>query len=134
MNKVTAHLVIAVLDLAALLACYFVVSEWQSIEKQLALGAEGITFQSYFGVYGLLLIVPLTHIVVLFKWQGAVRKWVNRFLVTVFLVMGGTVFILNSYLENKIITAGYLYCQQQSEMMTFSNFKTYLREDIPCSK
>lgn len=134
MNKVTAHLVFAALDIAALAACVYVFTEWRGIDRLISASSDSISVQSHLGFYALMIMVPVTHILALLKWQAPVKKWVSRFLVALFLLLIVGAFNLGSYIEDKLLTAGYHYCAEQSETMTFSEFRTYLKENIQCSE
>lgn len=132
MNKLTAHLVLAALDIAALAACYYVVTEWSSINQLITDGSESITMQSHLSFYALLIMVPIIHIMTLFKWQESTKKWSNRLLVALFLLFITGAYTLDSHLENSLLSAGYHYCTEQSETMTFSEFRTYIKDNKKC--
>ncbi|MCP4117881.1 MAG: hypothetical protein GY737_21265 [Desulfobacteraceae bacterium] len=133
MNNTTAHIILGFFDVAALGACYYVFTQWNTIDQQIIGSAESITFQNLIGFYTMMIVVPVTHILSLFQWQGTAKKWANRFLIFFFMLMIVGGFTLSLSFKNKLLNAGYRYCASQSERMTLSEFKTYLREDMKCS-
>jgi hypothetical protein len=133
MNKLTAHIILGVLDIGALVACFYVFTEWNDIAQQINVAVDRIVVQNLIGLYTMMIVVPVTHVLSLFQWQEIWKRWINRFLMFFFLLVVIGAFSLSYYFENKLLTGGYRYCAKQSEMMTFSKFKTYIREDLTCS-
>ena len=133
MNKVRAHIILCFFDIGAIAACYYVFAKWNNIVQQINVSIESITLQSPIGLYLLIVVVPVIHVLSLFRWKGAAEIWANRFLIFSFLFMLVGAFYLSSCFDNKLVTAGYRYCASQSERMTFSEFKTYVRGDLKCS-
>jgi len=134
MNKVTAHAILGVFDIAAIAACLYVFSEWENVNELLDQNTGRLSVQSNLSFYGLMIMVPVTHLLTLFKWQKVIEKWGNRFLVALLLSLVVGAFIMDSYLENKILAAGYQYCASQSEAMTFSEYRTYIKGNNECVK
>ncbi|MCK5229230.1 MAG: hypothetical protein KAR13_03130 [Desulfobulbaceae bacterium] len=134
MNKNTAHIIIGILDVAAVAACYYVFTQWQQIDQLINVNSESITVQNYLCLYTLMVAVPVTHVLALFQWQGTAKNWANRLLLSFFLLVLVGALSLDVYLKDKILNAGYHYCANRSAGMTFSEFKTYLRGDKQCSK
>jgi len=132
MNKLTAHLVLAALDIAALAACYYVVSEWSRINQMISDASESITMQSHLGFYTLLIMIPIIHLSTLIKWQDSAKKWGNRMLIALFLLFITGAYTLGSHLEDKLLSSGYHYCAEQSKTMTFSEFRTFLKDNKKC--
>lgn len=132
MKKVTARLVLAVLDIAALAACYYVVTELSRINQLTSDGPDSVTMQSHLGFYVLLIMMPIIHLSTLFKWRASANKWGNRLLITLFLLLIIGAYTLDSQLQDKLLSAGYHYCAEQSETMTFSEFRTYLKDNEKC--
>lgn len=132
MNKVTAHSILAVFDIAALAACYYVFTEWRSIDELISIGSNSVSMQSHLGFYLLSIMVPVVHILTLFKWPESAKKLGNLFLVALFVLLMVGAFTLDSSLEDKLLSAGYHYCTEQSEAMTFSEFKTYVKDTSQC--
>lgn len=133
MNKLTAHLIFGLLDVAAVAACYHVFAEWNQITQAIAVNSNQVTFQNHFVFYVLMIILPVIHGLTLFSWQDNAKKWANRGLIAAFLILLGIAFLLDMHMEDRLLTAEYRYCEARSEVMTFSEFKTYVRDDIPCS-
>jgi glucan phosphoethanolaminetransferase (alkaline phosphatase superfamily) len=135
MNKPIAHIVILFFDLAAMGCCYFVFYEFNFIKEQISASAEVITYQNIFGLYALTIMVPVIHVTALIKWGRAVKKkWGNFFLVSAFVLLLISVFIFNLLVKNMIIESGYRYCPEKSQQMSFSTFKTYIKDTHPCIK
>jgi hypothetical protein len=133
MNKATAHAVLGAFDIAAIGACYYVVNQWSTIDGQLTSGVAAVTVQTPLGLLLLLAIVPLVHLTTLLKPSEQTKKWLNGTLVMLFVIFIFMGFVFDNRLASKIEAAGYQYCPQQSDSMTFSEFKTYLKEGEPCS-
>lgn len=133
MNKATAHAVLGVFDIAAIGACYHVVNRWFTINDQLTSGVAAVTVQTPLGLLLLMAIVPLVHLTTLLKPSEQAKKWLNIILVALFVVLVFVGFAFDNRLVSKIENTGYQYCPQHSDSMTFSEFKTYLKEGEPCS-
>jgi hypothetical protein len=133
MKKKTAHTIMLLFDAATLAACYYAFSEWQDIHQSIKIEAQTITVQSPFGIYILMLMMPIIHGLTLIDWRGSLKKWINRLIISIFLLMVVGLFFLNSYIDKKIVGSGYIYCAKQSEFMTFSKFNTYVREKALCT-
>jgi hypothetical protein len=134
MNRATAHFVLGILDIAALYACYYVFDTWAQIGEQIENKVEQISIQAYFGLYGLVVLIPFIHILSLFNWKDRVKQWLSRSLVALLLLLFINAFALESIMKSRLIDAGYHYCHALSEQMTFSEFSTYLEDHIPCPK
>ncbi|SDU36878.1 hypothetical protein SAMN05216210_3410 [Halopseudomonas salegens] len=134
MNKITAHLVLGLFDVAAVAACVYVFSSWTNIDGQLSQNVDSLSVSSNLNLAGLMVIVPVTHSMALFNWKESIQKWGNRCLIGLFLFLLVGAFIMDSYLESKILAAGYEYCAGQSEKMTFSEYRTYVGENRACLK
>lgn len=132
MNKASAHIVLAVFDIAALAACYYVFTEWKSISELISANSNNVSMQSHFGFYALLIMVPTIHIMTAFQWPNYVKKWCNLLLVAQLLLLTASAFSLDLFLEDKLRSAGYHYCPSQSEVMSFSEFKTYFKDNSSC--
>jgi hypothetical protein len=93
-----------------------------------------ISFQAYFGLYALVALVPIIHLFSQFNWKDRTRQWLNRSLDALLLLLFINAFVLEAQLKNRLSHAGYRYCQALSEQMTFSEFSTYLDQNLPCQK
>ncbi len=134
MNKTSAHIVLAVFDIAALAACYYVFTEWKNIGELISTNSNSVSMQSHFGFYAILIMVPTVHAMSVFRWPDYVKKWCNRLLVAQLLLLTASAFALDLCLEDKLRSAGYHYCPMQSEAMSFSEFKTYRKDNSSCSE
>lgn len=132
MNKTTAHIIVGLADIAAVASCYYAFIEWMSVTQAINTESESISVQSYFGLYILIILVPIIHITSLIQWNSFTTKLINGSLIILFLLMLFGVILLDSHINNKLKNAGFHYCDKQSVMMTFSEFRTYLKENIPC--
>jgi len=132
MKKSTAHGILFFFDIASILACFYAIREFNEIIDLIAVNAERITFQSYFSFYFLTIFVPIIHGTSLINWNESTKKALNIFLVAVFLITVTGLYSLNLWLETKLTDSNYTYCTFQSNKMTFSEFKTYLKAGIEC--
>lgn len=134
MNKRTAHYVLGIIDVASIYAGYHVLDEWTRIGNQIESKADQISIQAYFGLYALAALVPMIHAFSLFNLKDKAKQWLNRSLITLLLVLIINAFVLESQLKGMLTDAGYRYCQELSEHITFSEFNTYLSDNLPCQK
>jgi hypothetical protein len=134
MNKITAHATLAIADIASLAACYYVYVEWENLKRQILTASDIIRIQDGMGVYVATLIVPVIHMATFFEWQRAAKRWGNRILILFLFLFGFGVFTLGDIFERKLEAVGYRYCFEKSEMMTFSEFKAYVKVGAQCSK
>ena len=134
MNKATAHATLLVFDCASLFAVYHYLNIWITIEYQITNNAKTISMQNYASVYLLLAMVPIIHFSSLAKLQGKIKAWANRFIITIFFALLLICYFSNRTLEKKIIESGYTYCPSKSQIMTFSEFKAYLKDSEICEK
>lgn len=133
MNKRTAHFVLILFDIAAFAGCYFVYHEFTSLKAQIEASAGSITFQNLFGFYALPIVVPLVHLSSFVDWREPARQKIgNVLVVTICMTLVIATFVANSSLKRKIMAAGYYYCEELSEQMTFSKFNTYLKDPEQC--
>lgn len=125
MNKLTAHCILALFDLAALAACYMLFAELSHIQDAISQLEKDITLQSPVGIYLLCLIIPLLHTISVFKLQSSLQRILNYLLCIVFgLLVCGSVG-LGYWIEHNLTQAGYQHCATQDQTMTFSTFKTF---------
>lgn len=134
MYKKTAHWVLGLFDFAALLTCYFVYTEWNQVNEMIAAGSNSISIQQNFQYMLLIVLVPVTHLMIFGQSIAIIKKQGSRLLIILFLTGLISAFLLGSDLDNKLQTAGYQYCAELSEPMTFSEFRTYLNETKACKK
>lgn len=132
MNKTTAHIILGGIDIAALGACYYVFSEYHAVEYQLATGVGSFFIQRPLGLYLLIVVAPIVHTVSFFDRLTQTKKWVNYALIIVFLIIVSIGIIVDIRLEARILESGYYYCPSKSQTMRLSEFKAYLRKDLPC--
>lgn len=132
MTKTTAHWILAIFDIAAIFACYYVLHEWQSINNLIQARSDSIALQQYFTYLLLMAIVPVTHGIAFLEKYELVKKWGNRLLISLFIIVFLFSLYLGYRLDKKISTAGYNYCNLLSEQMTFTEYKVYLIKGSKC--
>lgn len=124
MNKLTAHCILALFDLAALAACYLLFAELSQIQYAI-LQQQDIRIQSPVGLYLLCLIIPLVHIISLFKLPASTQRILNYLLCIIFAFLVCASVGLAYWLEHKLTMTGYQHCAKQDKTMSFSTFKTF---------
>lgn len=132
MSKKSAHLILLVVDLAALFACYYVFNVYSDIISQINNQVEIIDVQKPLGMYALLIVVPVIHALGFVKIPENRLKLANISMVVFFIVLTVFSWIFDVKLEDKIEDAGYYYCSTLSESMTVSEFRTYLKDEDTC--
>ncbi len=134
MNKITANIVLGFFDVAAILACVYAFFEWNTLYENMHSGAQVISYQAYFGVYFMTSMLPVIHVISLFKFKLVSGRIVNYSLVSVFVLLLVLVVLIEHYLRLDLDLKDYLYCSEKSNFMTFSEFKVYIKEGVSCSK
>ena len=132
MNKSVAHIILLLVDAAALFACYYVCSEYENVIREINTFTDSIILQKPLGLYSVLIMVPVLHGVSLLSITEEKSKLLNRSVVIFFLILVVSAFVFDAWLENKIINSGYYYCNEGSESMRMSEFRLYLREGQEC--
>jgi hypothetical protein len=133
MNKKTAHLIIGIFDLAAIAACYYVFYRVGVIHHSINSDVKVIELQRPIGLYLLLLIVPVVHVLGLFRFSQKILKFVNISAIFCFLLLLVAGLYADRVLESQILKAGYQYCPTRSSGGAFSEFRVYLHDGIQCS-
>ena len=77
MNKITANIVLGFFDVAAILACVYAFFEWNTLYENMHSGAQVISYQAYFGVYFMTSMLPVIHVISLFKFKLVSGRIVN---------------------------------------------------------
>lgn len=134
MDTKSAHWVLGIFDIAAFFTCYYVYTEWNSLNELINGNAQSISVQQYFLFISLIILVPIIHVLIFFQPFQIVKNWGNRFMIFLFLIMFVGAFYLESFLQGKLQAAGYSYCNELSEQMTFSEFRVYINQDSQCKK
>ena len=132
MKKSTAHIVWVGFDLLSFGVSYYLFRVWITTVEALAAGSEVLTLQGGFGIFLVSLIVPIVHVSSVFEMNEKAKIWLNRGLVGCFVVLVGGAVYLSAALENRIVQSGYIYCESQSERMSFSEFKTFVLNIVQC--
>ncbi|MFT7681235.1 MAG: hypothetical protein ACI935_000682 [Moritella dasanensis] len=133
--KVTKdHILLFSADLAALLACVYVYSEYINITQNIDRLVDIITIQSNYGFFLFSIIIPFIHGVSSIKKTYFNPKYINYLFVFtfVFLIFGN--FAFDFWLESKVVSAGYTYCEPMSNSMRITDFNVYLKEGVSCLK
>ena len=133
MNKKTAHWVFGILDVAALFACYYVAIEWNQINKLIAIDSSSISIQQNFQFMLLIILLPVTHAISFLQSLEIVKRRGSVILIILFVFVFVSAFFVGLHLETKLQTSGYSYCAEQSEPMTFSEFRIYLNAGSECN-
>ena len=133
MNKTTAHIILLLIDIAALFACYYVYSEYRDISRQINELGESVMIQKPLGLYAALIIVPAIHATAYFNIPENRAKLVNRSFIVLFVLLVVSAFVFDSWFNEKIIESGYVYCEEMSESMRMSEFRVYLKEGQECT-
>lgn len=133
MTKRTAHLVLGGLDLAAALACWWLLMEWQRIDSLLASHESVVHLQRPFGAVLVALVVPLIHALSFARWaeRAAVAASVAVLLCFGALLM--TAVALDAAAERTLIHAGYQECASMRGRMTFSRYEVWVNEARRCN-
>lgn len=126
MKKTTAHIIFGCFDIAAVGACYHVYHTWVSVHKMLLEGVQQVTIQIPTGLYLLTVLVALVHLMSLVQWSGKKKNWMNYGLVISLVLLTVMCLSFDVILQKHILNAGYRYCVEKSESMTFSKFKTFV--------
>jgi len=133
MNKTTAHIILMLVDIAALFACYYVYSEYRDISSQLNDLVESVMIQKPLGLYAVLIIVPALHATAFINIPDSRAKLANSSFIAFFVMLVVSALAFDSWFEEKITEAGYVYCEAMSESMRTSEFRVYLREGLECT-
>lgn len=132
MKKSTAHIVWCGFDLLSFGVSYYLFRVWVTTVEAIASSYDVLNLQGGFGIFLLAIIVPLVHLASIFEANENVKAWMNRGLVGCFVALVGGAVYLSTSLENRIVESGYIYCESQSESMTFSEFKTFVLNVAQC--
>lgn len=133
MNKTTAHIILAFIDIAALFACYYVYSEYRDISSQLNELVESVMIQKPLGLYAVLLVVPALHTTAYLKIPDNRAQLANRSFIVLFVLLIVSALIFDSWFESIITESGYVYCEGMSESMRTSEFRVYLKQGLECT-
>lgn len=132
MNKTIAHIILSLIDVAALFACYYVYSEYREITNQLHESVDKVMIQKPLGLYAVLIVMPVLHGISIFKITKNRAKLANNSFIVFFILLVASAFIFDSRLDKKITQSGYYYCDELSESMRMSQFRTYIKEGMAC--
>lgn len=127
MDKRLAHFVLLIFDGLSLWAFYHVIDKWHEVVQSINAGVSAIELQSPFGLYMVMLIMPIIHSQCLVKIKRKSVEKLRNYLVAglfLFLLLSG--FVFDYLIEKEVTNAGYQLCPSQSEALTFSTFKVYL--------
>lgn len=131
--KVTKdHVLLFVADLAALLAYVYV--EYINITKNIDELVHNITLQSNYGFFLLPIIIPFIHGISSIPQKKLTPKYVNYLFVFTFIFLFLCNFLFDFWLESKVVSAGYTYCEPMSKSMRMTDFNVYLRDGVTCLK
>lgn len=130
MNPRTAHIILGLFDVLALLAVCYIYSRWVSIGLSVAEQSESIVVQGALGVYLSGLFVPAVHA---YSFLGEKKASVlaKPLLSLVLLTIVVAVFFVSSAIEQKLQSAGYTECSN-AQQMTRSEFKTFVLDPSSC--
>jgi len=107
-------------------------TEWHRITNEIVENKKYIEFQWGFGLYLLILIVPLTNILMLLSYKPKIKYYFSQFYLAFYLGMVFLGFYINISVGYKLDWAGYTYCEPLSTHMTKSTFKVYVNEPSLC--
>jgi hypothetical protein len=133
MNKLSAHIVIGIFDLLALYGAYYVYEQWHELSLLIADQVGRVEIQSGLGVYLILLIIPVTHLVSVINWPERVKGLINKALITTLILLGILAYFVSVKFTEKINQADYFYCEKASKDMTFSEFRIFTKTEILCT-
>jgi hypothetical protein len=134
MTKPTAHLILVVFDILAVLAVYYVITRWFEIRQLIDERSGEVTYQGYFTLISLIAMIPIIHGFSLIPWKTKQHPLANSLLIAVSILMAVFALFAHFQIEKKLISTGYIYCDELTEVMTFSKFKTYMRPELECLK
>lgn len=132
MSKPAAHLVLLVFDALAILALYYVIDVWREIHHLIDGGVKSIGYQNRFSFLLLLGFVPVVHLFSFIAWRQQFQSLGNGLLLGLFAVLLMAAFYLNGQIKNDLMANGYEDCVNLGIVMTFSEFKTYMKFDSAC--
>ena len=135
MNKTTAHCLLFLFDLAALLAVWWTFSESREIYKAVASGADMIEYNNrmYFMLAGG--IIPFVHtisVIEALRPKALSSPWAGKLLIGFFVLLLVSAFGLSLNLDRSIQKSGYLRCKKLDSHMSFSTFKVYVNHISVC--
>lgn len=119
-------------DALAILAAYYVFSEWRDIYRLIENGAERISYQNYFSLILLLVFMPIMHLLSFINWQDRLQRYGNGLVIGVFASLVAITFYLNNQIETALAANNYTDCVNLRKTMTFSEFKTYMKSELRC--
>ena len=123
MNKKTAQIIFIILNILSVFAVAYVIYDFLNINDAIALKEKVIPFDS--GVYYFLLmsvfwVLGFIQYVGLKNSESKVFKYANPVLVLWFMLMLFFANLIPFYLINKFETAGYIKCDDKSEISRVS--------------
>jgi len=132
MDKRRAHVTLLVFDALAFWALYLVIDKWHEVSQDIRYAADSIELQSPFGLFIATLIIPIIHsqclITVKSKRAEKIRNYAISGLFVLTLLAG---FVFDHLINKEVTSAGYQYCASESETLTFSQFRVYVK-GRPC--
>lgn len=133
MNKLSAHTTLVIFDLLSVYGAYYIFGEWRDLNTLILNQAKSIELQSWVGIYIILLIIPITHISAIVKWQERYNGIVNRVLIVGFagfILLAG---VISIKFTSKVEESNYFYCEKESTQMTFSELRVFTKTEELCT-
>jgi len=132
MNKLSAHTTLVIFDLLSVYGAYYIFWEWRDLNTLILNQAKSIELQSWVGIYIILLIIPITHISAIVKWQERYNGIVNRVLIVGFAGLILLAGVISIKFTSKVEESNYFYCEKESTQMTFSEFRVFTKTEELC--
>lgn len=132
MDKRLAHIVLLVFDALSIWALYHVFYTWHEVSQSITSSVNSIELQSPFGIYMVTMVMPIVHSQSLIRIESKSTEKARNYLISSLLfslLLAGLVF--DYLIEKEVTNAGSKYCSSESETLTFSQFKVYVK-DRPC--
>ncbi len=125
MNKTIAHLIFLAIDIAAIYLAYFVIKTYWQISQDIQAGIDRVSFQWPFGMFLILMIIPVIHLSSIFPKGSGAKSFGDIFLLAGVSSIVLVIALMNINISRNLKSNDYIYNSEDSKWMTFSMFKHY---------
>lgn len=139
MSKKTAHIVLCIFDIAVIYVVWWGGHKIGQVVTDVKQSADVISFLDRIGFFVPGIILPLGHGFVIFEhfypaWVQRRTGLLNVSVILALAVLIVSAFFISSRLQNHVRSAGYHYCEQAGNRLTFSKVLVFTRDAQICRR
>jgi hypothetical protein len=139
MSKPTAHIILILFDLLAILVFLIGYNEISRVVGGIAHSVESVEFNNRVGFFFIGVLVPMAHLLAVYEYlwpQVAEKKkaLINWSAIILFVIISVCCFSISIGVKVYVERVGYFHCPGADSGMTFCTYLVYTKDDATCRR